>query len=154
MLTWSRHCISRNNCHISQFFALCPRPKWSNWSDNFLSMIFGILGKIGIEIVEHIFYIKIIFDRKNSSKNKKCDFFYLEIFFDRKKFSSKKQKTNLRKINFKNENFEISIFFGNFFEKLFFVFRWKMFSMKNLFDIKNVLNYFDPNFPQDSKNHT
>ena len=72
---WSRHCISRSNCHISQFFALYPLPKSPNWSDNFLSMIFGILGEIGIEIVEHIFYIKIFFDRKCfSSKNKKYVF--------------------------------------------------------------------------------
>ena len=26
--------------------------------------------------------------------------------------------------------------------------------IKTYFDINNVLNYFDPNFPQDSKNHT
>ena len=107
---WSRHCISRNNCHISQFFALCPTPKWSNWSDNFLSMIFGILGEIGIEIVEHIFYIEIFFSSKIfSSKNKK----YFSKSFPKK---SKFQKCSFLKLIFRRKNLRKNLISKNIFE--------------------------------------
>ena len=112
---WSRHCISRNNCHISQFFALCPCAKSPNWSDDFLSMIFGILGEIGIEIVEYIFYIKIFFDRKHFDRKtntifrnifrKKIEISKKEIFrrFFRKILISKNILNIFRKKSSKNQ---------------------------------------------------
>ena len=137
-------------------------------SHNFLSVIFGILGILGIGICDRFFFRRKhfwsnFFDWKN---------IFSKIFFR----DQKNRKFSYEKVN-ENENFEIPIFsskkkFQNFnfsltFSRIFFSkFVWsrKIFSRKicfqsiffdqKCFDEKISITYFDPQNSQDSKNHT
>ena len=76
-------------------------------SHNFLSVIFGILGKFGIEIGT----------RKNVGRKKfrrkKPENFWSKKIGDQKKYDFCSKKSSLKK-SIKIQNFEISIFFGIF----------------------------------------
>ena len=98
-----------------------------------------------IEILK-ISFFKFIFRRFFSRK-----FFGLEKYFSRPKTIL---KNNLRKVNLKNENFEISKNCRIFFENPSTFFSMKNFSMKTFSKKYILFTYIDGKFPNDSKNRT
>ena len=76
---------------------------------NFLSVIFGILRKFGIEIGDPIFL------GEKNIRRKKSEHFFVEFFLGQNNFDFWSKKCSL-KISMKIQNFEISIFFRNIFK--------------------------------------
>ena len=119
--------VKKKYVWFSRIFQTSPELVCQASSHNFISVIFGIFGKFGIEICEHIFFhrnflIEFFFDRKNRK------------FFGRKKNRSKK-KVGRKKIRSKKK--VIEIFCDDFFFRPNFFFDQLCFSI-DFFSIKKI----------------
>ena len=130
-------------------------------SQNFLSVIFGILGKFRIDIGENYFQKIIFFETKKISRKKYIFRFFWKSFHFWGKFSKMlSQKSKIFEFFFK-----ILIFFGTFqtfsfkiwTNKIFLFFREKVLISKNIsktYFLEIIFTYIDAKFPKDSKNRT
>ena len=137
-------------------------------SHNFLSMIFGIFGKFGIEICERKKNRRCFFHRKKNDRTNRKNFGRKKNRSKKKLIEKKSHRTKFRSLFFSTEkyfrpnNFSTEKYFRpKFFRSIFFrpkffdfVFRSKHFSMKNFRRFFFSFTYSDPNFPKDSKNHS